>query len=476
MSPHKKLLWGRLSHHTFGKAYKYTLCGQGIKQRNRVLFINQPFSTSMIDAQRYLHEPPTDVEAIGIPATKSHIQTKPLHLEQSRATVQRLLEQNHHEHHIEYNGDRRFSNHAVHTLLTTYALGATPKRLEEIYKHFQSFLDPLPQPKIEINEDNFDKYLGKREHYRDYLDFFDRLIEKEGIKAVFDKYGPGFFPYSIGQAIHPLIHLGFGMEFNNKLVVAEALAFAAFTHFPYATVVVQTFPEHEDQTGSTSSGSTHSGGKSILEILDAIHKDPRIDKIYTHNWNSMRLSSHIQRVLDLGGPVLQEYLQQWEFPADPVNVVNQKLRELLRASALVYASSWTDSPRLDFFLMHVLTSSHAVRVLIPFLSIKDRVKLLRVHFVALVAVYITRKRPAINAQKVLEYISPTLPQGEDEESWGWNRAIELAINHPDEHFPKVIRALKKDAEDFGDEDKLFLRAAEMTCDVVKQSEWGFFED
>ncbi len=71
--------------------------------------------------------------------------------------------------------------------------------------------------------------------------------------------------------IHPLIHLGFGLEFNQPAIVAQALAQAAV---------------HEDQLGrdfflpaeKMASGTGKPGTKTLGQLLDEIRKDETLSR------------------------------------------------------------------------------------------------------------------------------------------------------------------------------------------------------
>lgn len=62
---------------------------------------------------------------------------------------------------------------------------------------------------------------------------------------------------------------------------------------------------------------------------------------------------------------------------------------------------------------------------------------------------------------------------------GWNEIIRIAIGHPDEHFPKVIRALKIGEKTSVERDQetgremWWRRAAWLTCEAVKfENDWS----
>lgn len=62
--------------------------------------------------------------------------------------------------------------------------------------------------------------------YRDYQQFFDTEIKSKGLNGTFDEYFNQLMGESLGAAMHPLIHVGYAMEFENPMLLSEGLAFA----------------------------------------------------------------------------------------------------------------------------------------------------------------------------------------------------------------------------------------------------------
>lgn len=59
--------------------------------------------------------------------------------------------------------------------------------------------------------------------WTDYLKFFDQVIKEDGMEKVFNTFAfhPRMFPKLFTGAFHPLIHLGYGVEFQIPAVLAE---------------------------------------------------------------------------------------------------------------------------------------------------------------------------------------------------------------------------------------------------------------
>ncbi|GAA5820629.1 hypothetical protein JCM10212_005714 [Sporobolomyces blumeae] len=159
----------------------------------------------------------------------------------SRDTVRQCLQENHINSHTFFN-DKGFHNHCAHHLLAAYSLGASPSLLEEILTlHQETASKPMPpMALIEITEANWTEYLGDERFYPNYLAFFHRLISapppatspyygrRSSVVPVIEQYllgGQGqMLIRAVSGAIHPLIHIGHGVEFELDSVVAEGLA------------------------------------------------------------------------------------------------------------------------------------------------------------------------------------------------------------------------------------------------------------
>jgi hypothetical protein len=79
--------------------------------------------------------------------------------------------------------------------------------------------------------DRFKTYLGKEKYYHDFLVFFQKEMEAIGWQEVLNKYlfanderANDMLSRLYAGFLHPIIHLGFGIEFQQPAIMAEALA------------------------------------------------------------------------------------------------------------------------------------------------------------------------------------------------------------------------------------------------------------
>lgn len=214
---------------------------------------------------------------------QSNGQTIPVLRSVASPHARELVIKNHLTHDI-YFGPNAFHNHLVYHILSAEALGADAKRLDEIVND-SSDVDPIPprQP-IQITTDNWRNFIGRGPEsprtnatpmlYRNFLEFFDQEVSRLGLKDALLTYGfdPALLPAIIAGAVHPLIHLGYGIEFNEPLIVAEGLAMAC-THDP-------NFKEVIELRESGKQNIDLDKVEPILYILEQVRRDHRFNNLF----------------------------------------------------------------------------------------------------------------------------------------------------------------------------------------------------
>lgn len=136
------------------------------------------------------------------------------------------------------------------------------------------------------------------------------------------------------------------------------------------------------------------------------------------------------------------------------------------ATALLVATHRSGDTKFDFFLVHLLTTSHAVRILLPLLPARFQVALVRQWLLFTITVYVAQLRLPIKLGRIEGYHL----EGKD-----WAFVEDRAINSKhatDAHFVKAIRAMKVAAETWGDNEKYYLKAAVKFA--VEFDSWGGF--
>ncbi|KAL9611863.1 MAG: hypothetical protein Q9167_003517 [Letrouitia subvulpina] len=186
-----------------------------------------------------------------------------------------LLQENHDKHHIMFNNSG-LHNHIVHHICTSLALGAAPDVLEQNYSANNTYQRSPPPLHGELVKDLHDpkvfiRNMYRPEAYSDFLKFFTLEIQSKGYKKVVNEYvfadderASTMFNRLFAGFLHPVIHLGFGVEFEQPAIIAEALAQTAI----HSTWLDQFFIESE-----RAARASHIQSDSLMNIVDKIQKD-----------------------------------------------------------------------------------------------------------------------------------------------------------------------------------------------------------
>lgn len=229
----------------------------------------------------------------------------------------------------------------------------------------------------------------------------------------------------------------------------EALGLAATTYSPIHKYL-------DDPVYSQTEASYHS--TSLFDILHRVRTDKRFHGLFGTPGNE-----NIEKIFAIREAALFDHWNAWRIEGDTVRQFRET-QEL--ATALLLGTHANGSEEYDFFFLHVLTTSHAVRVLLPLTPAKFQLPLVRQWWLLTLAVYIAQLRPEINLDRIRNFDL----KGRD---WKWTAGMAVKGDElPDAHYVKVIRVLKEAATTWGDEEGYYLKAA------VKFAEefigWGGF--
>ncbi|TKX25572.1 hypothetical protein C1H76_2222 [Elsinoe australis] len=361
--------------------------------------------------------------------------------EKRARTLKHLLKANHINHSIIYN-NLRFHNHCPHILGSAYILGADHGQLNKIYDIESKELEQWQDAPGEISIDDWRSFLGKRNYQRAYIDFFEDQLAQHGYDwrevvdtFLFEGREPLVNNLICGLA-HALIHLGYAFELSSQTVAIEALALT--------TCFYNDQHKYLDDPSYTKPAADPT--TDLLEIFTRMQKDSRFDNVVSQQngeeYDTLFSAPDTEALL-LG------YWNSWEL-SEPEKQFEDSQKAA--AAMLVGAPSRKDS-RYDFFLVHALTSSHAVRLLLPLVPGKWHLSLIRQWWLFALSAYVMQLRPTIDVSRVEEY---------DLKGRGWNYVIDRALNSEfaaDAHFVKGCRSLKVAAETWGDPDQFYLKAA-----------------
>ncbi|KAL2037690.1 hypothetical protein N7G274_009635 [Stereocaulon virgatum] len=358
--------------------------------------------------------------------------------EKRARTLKHLLKLNHAKHAILFH-NLQFHNHMPHILGSAYLLNGTPEHLNDIYESESKELVFWEDSPGEISDFDWRDYLGDRRYQRAYVDFFEDQLVLHGYnwKAVLETFlFQGKEPLVnclVAGLGHPLIHLGYAYELNSKEVAMEALGMA--------TTQYNFLHKYLDDTSYTKP-STYSTS-SPLQILQKVSEDKRFD-----NLSDYPDPDNIEDIFKDHEAAVMEHWNAWDLP-NP----KKQFEDSQYAAVAILVGSHKNHEKYDFFLVHLLTTSHAVRIILPFIPAKLHVNLVRQWWLITLAVYISQLRPKIDLERITSY---------DLKGNDWTGVDKQAVVGKwslDAHYVKALRAMKESAKTWGDAEQYYLKAA-----------------
>jgi hypothetical protein len=368
--------------------------------------------------------------------------------------IDELLKASFQQYQVLWN-ERRFHSHIAHHLGSLALLGATDEQLKDIYEnaicHDADEYEPSPH---EITKDNWRNSLGDDRFCLAYRDFFNNELPTEGDwkkkfieLLVDDTEGSPLIDAAFYGLLHPIIHMGYAFELNNRLVACEALTMTAVC----ASSLNQTNTQLEPPIN---------GEKKALEIIKAIRLDDRVphfDKPY-----------EIDSVL-MHESLLLSYYNQWQMPVD----LDKTIEELFDMAVYLYgATHKPDQIDFGFVLLHLVTGMDAIRKVQSYLDGSIIKRLLCAFFYLSIAIYISQRQPKVDEQLIDDYKV-------EEKNFNWNYVVDQTLHTKmaiEVHLVKVIRALKDAERDYGSKEGLYLTTAIKTVDNLNlRSNWDYYK-
>lgn len=180
---------------------------------------------------------------------------------------------------------------------------------------------------------------------------------------------------------HPLIQMGYAYEMDSKEIAMEALTLAS-VQYNYLS----------KYTSDASYTKPPSGGtNSVLDLLVKMSKDERFNSLSKDiDYGNM------EEIMTKHEDLFLEYWNAWEI-SDPVKDFEASQKA---AASLFITSVNPDSHDYNFFIVHLLTSNYAVRVLLPFFPVQYHISLVRQWWLLAIVVFVLKGRPSPNPENV----------------------------------------------------------------------------
>jgi len=132
---------------------------------------------------------------------------------------------------------------------------------------------------------------------------------------------------------------------------------------------------------------------SPLEILQKIGKDTRFDGLFDEQG-----SDNIVPLFEKREAAVLEYWNAWD-----ISNPKKQFEDSQKAAVALLVGTHSSERKYDFFMVHLLTTSHAIRVLLPIVPAKWQMPLVRQWWLFVVAVYISQLRPTIELHKINQF-------------------------------------------------------------------------
>jgi hypothetical protein len=238
------------------------------------------------------------------------------------ASIDELIATHHSRYAREYGGG--LSDHGPMAFLAMRGLGLPEETIREFATFYVTKLEPADVSTTRIDAASYPDFLGKREHYPALLEFFRNEFRRKGRVETVNTYLPGLLSAWASAAFHPLIRLAYGLEFGVDGEVAAGLAYAASLG-PHAAL--------ERRAAQCMTRNPEDPMSAVLQL----QLPPDVE--------TQKGSFHTRYTKALSYTVFNEIHP----PAGGLPAIAATCREVFAASH-------------NFFALHLVTGSHALRV------------------------------------------------------------------------------------------------------------------
>ncbi|KAJ6020753.1 hypothetical protein N7540_006257 [Penicillium herquei] len=350
----------------------------------------------------------------------------------SARKVSEVLQHDMENHHV-YLNELEFHDHIVHFMLTIWALGASPETIQLQYEREQKRQQPAYLPDENViasfyNKDKFLKHMYQEEHYSNYLAFFQREIAAKDVPAVMkeylfsgDKLAESLLSRMFGGLVHPIIHLGFGIEFQQPAIIAQALAQAS---------VHQDYLNDKFFGPASAAAASAQSTKSLMQIMREMRADYAVLNASAYGDSEVFEDGILMRAPEQ----VIHHCSKWFVPEDKIP---EKLAEMVNTA--IYWTATAQNPekemKLDFFFIHAVNLSIFFKAFmdLSYLNLSMKSRLLEMKGRVDLLIWASRKMPEPQIADILNYPIHL----------GWPEVFSKSYLHPsdDGHLVKFVRTV-----------------------------------
>ncbi|KAI0060638.1 hypothetical protein BV25DRAFT_1887832 [Artomyces pyxidatus] len=405
------------------------------------------------------------------------------------------------------------------SLLAAYDLGASPALLQTIYDQEHGELQSVfmadtrnktvEKQDVQIQEDNWKEYLGQDKYYANFVVFFSDKVKEFGGPAAFERYvysptadGAYMAERLVAGVVHPLIQMGYATEFGSDAMVAQALAQTAVHEPINPEIFIWNSTPHDNDSNIKVSSSNP---LSLFGVLQEAYASSIMKPVMPYDPNALIRKRTADTLTPARIVEIRRLTTLWGCTPAALTpaTIAEKTRDVLFAATTLFAGTGKRgrAPRLDFFLMHVLTSALFVPHLLHALhSAEAKARLLNSYLASTLLTMLIRGQPRVDTGLLMSYPATPVPpsqRGSAKQSTAptpavfgrpadpefanpWVVLLPHVLPARDAHTLKVFRALYFAAQRYGElprgavaggdmrdiDGSVFARAAGVLVDVM----------
>ncbi|MBI5718620.1 MAG: DUF4243 domain-containing protein [Burkholderiales bacterium] len=316
------------------------------------------------------------------------------------------------------------SNHLPMAWLALARLGAGEARLREFGTDYIAGkrLRPARPREPGLGPESWTGSLGEREAWPRHLDFFEHWIAREGVAVVLAQALPVLLPGVAAAAFHGLIRTAAGVQAGHGGEVAQGLAHWAAWYMPLGP---HGPPGPPAATEAAASARPRARARPDAGPPDRTDDPAALLRELPAGTSSAGLIAARMRDAAADGAV--------SAVAARLLIDDHTPARLARAAALAYAETG------NFTALHLVTGTHAMRVLAPFVADEPgaRHAAWRSFWPAYAHGVVAARLAPARAPLVLR---------------AWPALIAAALRSPDEHLIKLVDAAREETRHYGGED------------------------
>jgi len=308
-------------------------------------------------------------------------------------------------HDAEYG--HNLASHLPMALVALNRLGADQMRLAAFAERYSRRLHPAPPAAVWPGGDAWPSRLGDPGAWPAYRALFSEWFDHEGAPSVLPQVLPRLMQGVGAAAFHGPIRVAYALAAGHSHELADALAYWACRWFSVAPSLSRAVAQRARPVGAAAA-------------LGALRMPPMPGSLIA---DRMALASEhpaFSRCVAAGRPAVRTEAQ-----------VAQSLRTLAELAATLYAASG------NFTVLHLVTSAHAVRMLLPWLDDADSPGALVDYWAAYVAGCVASGLDLAAALNTAEV--PTAAAAAAAQALrAWSALVEAAVASDDDHLIKIV--------------------------------------